>query len=215
MKLELLMEDNEYKSYIEYDDRYNLEHVAKIASDLTYTDKSYSDKLVNAVKEAAKYARWAYDIYEEEVAKPRREAEAAKERARSQKEDIRIQLTPEQADLVDAVLGQLSDGYWENSRQAEAYWNNMDIEGNTLVINVNRLKYALPYSKWDEGDKFKNPSYVKSWFARRAQIVHNADRRDNFGGAKIRDIADQPANYLDGEINKTMGQIQDVIDSMR
>ena len=43
-------------------------------------------------------------------------------------------------DILSSVIGQLSDGIWENSRQCERYWKSLDIikdENDEIIIISN------------------------------------------------------------------------------
>ena len=82
------------------------------------------------------------------------------------------------------------------------------------------MKYTDWTSKWDDefNTIWKNPAEVKKWFARRGQIVQNADIRDTLNIEPRKMTAedwDEHAQYLDGSVNKTYRQVQDAIDSLR
>lgn len=139
-------------------------------------------------------------------------------------EQIQIQLTQSQADLVDVLLGQMSDGKWENNRSYEKYWKAIRLQDNNILsINISSLKYA----SWSEA--FQNEvktvweggeQAIKNWLARKAQIVHNEDLRemrhinpsDKAGVARY---ANEHACYMDRGVNQTYGQIQAAIDSLK
>lgn len=211
------------EALLDYNDtKYLDEYRIKKLEDLwVNSDKDkVSERLANAIKLANDAAKKAYDIYYEEIAKPREDAKAKAEQERLEKSALKIQLTPEQADLVDAVLGQLSDGYWENSRAAEKYWKNIHLNNNTLIIDLDKLRYAGWTDKWDDEFKtiWRSSTEVKKWFAKKAQIIQNLDIRDTLNIEPRKMTAedwDKPAQYLDGSINKTYRQVQDAIDSLR
>ena len=120
--------------------------------------------------------------------------------------------------MIDAVLGQLSDGYWENSKAAEKYWKNIDLRGDTLIVDLEKLKYASWSDAWNKefNEIWQNPKAIKNWFARKAQIVHNLDKRDQFNTLNLDDEQlNSQAEYLDRNVNKTYKQIQDAIDSLK
>ena len=211
---EALLDYNDTKYLNEY-------RIKKLEELWVNSDKDkVSERLANAVKLANDAAKKAYDIYYEEIAKPREDAKAKAEQERLEKSALKIQLTPEQADLIDAALGQLSDGYWENSRAAEKYWKNIHLNNNTLIIDLDKLKHADWTDRWDNefNTIWKNPDQVKKWFARKAQIVQNSDIRYNLNTEPRKMTAedwDKHAQYLDGSVNKTYRQVQDAIDSLR
>lgn len=65
--------------------------------------------------------------------------------------------------FIGDILGQLSDGYWENSPRMENYWPYADIKGNELVIR----SYDSYYDRRDRYCGFANMSeqHIKQWFA--------------------------------------------------
>lgn len=96
-------------------------------------------------------------------------------------------------DVLDNVIGQMSDGMWENSKTMEHYWPFVNIkkinEEVCIVIDteVNNDKWH-PNSSWNNwflrGDKLgRDREKIRSFFAKKiAQIVredlkdHNSDR---------------------------------------
>lgn len=187
-------------------------------ANLWLADTVISDELIKAVKAANLAIKNAYDIWYAEIEKPRQEAKQKAEEERLDKSALKIPLTREQADLIDAVLGQLSDGYWENSKAAEKYWKNIHLRGNTLIVDLEKLKYTSWGAAWDKefNEIWRNPKAVKNWFARKAQIVHNLDKRDQFNTLKLDgEQLNSRAQYLDGNVNTTYKQIQDAINSLK
>lgn len=69
------------------------------------------------------------------------------------------------ADILRSILGQLSDGYWENSPRMAIYWKNIDIEedGNKVYFVI--PKYYGPYFGWDSEDQ------VKKFFADKIKLI--------------------------------------------
>lgn len=62
--------------------------------------------------------------------------------------------------ILDSILGQLSDGHWENSRRMEKYWKHLDVElDNGEVVIVAPDYYKQLYDWDDEND-------IKKFFAR-------------------------------------------------
>lgn len=190
----------------------------KNLANLWLADTVISDELVKAVKAANLAIKNAYDMWYAEIEKPRQEAKQKAEEERLDRSALKIPLTREQADLVYAVLGQLSDGYWENSKAAEKYWKNIYLRGDTLIVDLEKLKYASFTDAWNKefNEIWRNPKAVKNWFARRAQIVHNLDKRNRFNTLNLdNEQLNSQARYLDHEVNTTYKQIQDAIDSLK
>lgn len=100
------------------------------------------------------------------------------------------------AEVIDSVLGQLSDGIWENSNGMRKYWYYADVNrDNELEVND---------ENWDSGFRGKDEAWVRNWFANKAKQVvkiwaddygkrdvwqrDNQDEVDYMGGHKVRDI---------------------------
>jgi len=68
------------------------------------------------------------------------------------------------AEVILSVLGQLSDGIWENSNGMEKYWWFADVEGTDLVIDDN------PYDgSRRNGFYGKSEKEIRDWFANKAK----------------------------------------------
>lgn len=78
--------------------------------------------------------------------------------------------------ILDSILGQLSDGYWENSKRMEKYWLNLGVElDNNEVVILAPDYYQALYNWNDEND-------IKKFFARTLKtFVKHAI--DDFGWA--------------------------------
>lgn len=65
--------------------------------------------------------------------------------------------------FMSDIMGQLSDGYWENSRIMEFYWPYVTIDGSDVLIkNYNRYyNDRNKYCKFGE----MSESHIKQWFA--------------------------------------------------
>lgn len=68
--------------------------------------------------------------------------------------------------ILEGVMGQLSDGIWENSRAMTKYWSYMDIveEDGELCIEVPSNFHVL----WNMD---ADPQAVKTWFAKKVKAV--------------------------------------------
>lgn len=83
------------------------------------------------------------------------------------KDTIKTGLTDDKAyDVLCSVIGQLSDGIWENSRGMERYWQYADIEreGSEVVIKVYRDVYQSGYNGKSDED-------VKKYFATKIKQI--------------------------------------------
>lgn len=86
-------------------------------------------------------------------------------------------------DILRSVLGQLSDGLWENSRGYEKYWLNFDVERKTngqvyFAVNEN---YDKVFGKNYYINPFKEMSDTKflNWIAAKLKAVIVAEFKDN------------------------------------
>jgi hypothetical protein len=58
-----------------------------------------------------------------------------------------IKATPQFVDILSSVIGQMSDGIWENTRSMEKYWKSLDFhvdESNNIIIEDNHYVCANP-----------------------------------------------------------------------
>ena len=91
--------------------------------------------------------------------------------------------TQQECDILKSVLGQLSDGMWENSNVAECYWPYIDpvIENGEVVLHVSK-----DYYKGDHpNNRFLKMSEeeIKQWLAKKLKQVIKGEgldwKRDN------------------------------------
>ena len=66
------------------------------------------------------------------------------------------------AKIITAVLGQLSDGMWENSPAMNKYWAYATIDGVELVCNTD---------SWNSGFYGKDEEWIRNWFASKLKAV--------------------------------------------
>ena len=114
-------------------------------------------------------------------------------------------------DVLDSVMGQLSDGIWENSPGMNKYWEHADIDfiGNEINIVVD--------NSWGSGFRGKSPEEIKKWFAKKVkQIIKEeglAWKRDN----------EESAEYMHGDVkvrdayrvyDKLLGRIDRITESL-
>lgn len=139
------------------------------------------------------------------------------------------------AEVIDSVLGQLSDGIWENSGAMNKYWMFADVEGTDLVIDDEPFRdekgwgrYGSTLKRTQNGFAGKNEKQIKDWFANKAKQVvkiwaedeskdpkyiwnraNDDDIVDYMGGHKVRTItvADvyECYDFLKGRSGKKYG----------
>lgn len=139
------------------------------------------------------------------------------------------------AEVIDSVLGQLSDGIWENSGAMNKYWMFADVEGTDLVIDDEPFRdeqgwgrYGSTLKRIQNGFAGKSEKQIKDWFANKAKQVvkiwaedegkdpkyiwnraNDDDIVDYMGGHKVRTItvADvyECYDFLKGRSGKKYG----------
>jgi hypothetical protein len=87
---------------------------------------------------------------------------------------IKTGLSPHYKDMLDAVIGQMSDGYWENTPMMRGYWKfvTTGTAGNEVTLNVDEVSGAR------DGDRrIENRFYgmsddaVKKFFADKIKFL--------------------------------------------
>lgn len=68
--------------------------------------------------------------------------------------------------VISDVMGQLSDGLWEDSPRMVKYWENADVYilDDKVFINVNIESWQSPYREMTDKE-------IKAWFAKRIKDV--------------------------------------------
>ena len=107
------------------------------------------------------------------------------------------------------VMGQLSDGMWENSRMMEHYWPFADIESDEnndvyIVIHKpgNDCNYHHPNTGWNNyftrSDKLaRDTKKIKEWFADKIRKIVAEERKDEPGrNLKFKADNDTTLNYM-------------------
>lgn len=135
--------------------------------------------------------------------------------------------TPTRAEVIDSVIGQLSDGIWENNGSMNKYWMFARVKGTDLEISENYSKsYGSSRIIWNGFDG-KSESEIKNWFANKAKQVvkiwaedyhkdpkvvwdrNNADVVTYMGGHDVRNVtvADvyECYDFLKGRSGKKYG----------
>lgn len=187
---------------IDYEDYKNLSWNIDSIKKIIYRD--IPEDIADAIKELNKLAGTTYELVYKKVLTPMAEERERVERERSIREDLRFDVKDNERDLIDSVLGQLSDGYWENYSKYSKYWRNISLDGNTVVVNS--------HLKWDK--MCENETAVRAFFAEKATIVQKADLKYRFGTTRIKGHENEPARYLDRGVNITYGDVQEAIESL-
>lgn len=87
--------------------------------------------------------------------------------------ELRIDLgTTDNARVISAVLGQMSDGMWENSPGQEKYWSYATLEGTDLVLSMD----------YGSGFRSKSEEQIKRYFATKIKKVVQEEVGNNKQG---------------------------------
>lgn len=122
-----------------------------------------------------------------------------------------VKCTKEELEYLDPVMGQLSDGIWENSPRMQAYWmcNSLTDEG------IEMQRYSDSYTGTRS---YSNPLYdmsdaeVRSWFADKLKAVVKKWLEDYPAGDWSR-INDEVVGYLNKD--QTVAGAYRVYDSLK
>ena len=70
-------------------------------------------------------------------------------------------------DILDSVIGQMSDGIWENSSRMNRYWQYADIVRNGSEINIQ----ISDIHNYENGFKGKSDDEIKKFFAQKIKQI--------------------------------------------
>ncbi len=82
--------------------------------------------------------------------------------------------------ILESVIGQLSDGIWENSNAMTKYWAGMYIQDNDILVSDD---FYVSFCK----TKYNNPFFnmtdakIKNWFANKLKAVVKTEEKDSGG----------------------------------
>ena len=112
--------------------------------------------------------------------------------------------------ILDNVLGQLSDGMWENSKSMEHYWPFAEIEmidnevcvviykpGSSKRFSYGRVNDCCTnwFTRWDKLNS--DPTKIKKWFARKIKAIVNENAKDYPNlGIKFSQKCDVALDYM-------------------
>lgn len=144
-----ISDEEEYQSDIELDMR-KTQKFLDSHKDLEERFLGPSDEVIADGKEKGLYSEELEEDY-----------------SRSQNTLIDTGLSDRKAEeVLQSVIGQLSDGIWENSRGMEKYWQYADIikKGSEIYISVNTENYESGYRGKSEQD-------IKRYFAQKVKQI--------------------------------------------
>ena len=85
--------------------------------------------------------------------------------------------------IMESVIGQLSDGMWENSRTAEGYWPYVDVKmvNGKVAIDIDDASYCRHLTKQPNQFRFKlgmDSTKIKQFFAKKAKALIKAEAKN-------------------------------------
>lgn len=106
-------------------------------------------------------------------------------------EHIKIDLgSTKNGEIISDVIGQLSDGIWENSPGVDKYWECADVDGSTLDVNVglyDKLEYQngrrdrrgyYHHRSMPSGFRGKSENQIRAYFANKLKQVVKIEQGD-------------------------------------
>ena len=87
-------------------------------------------------------------------------------------------------EILDSIIGQMSDGMWENSPAMEHYWRFINVEkiGRELAFVVNRAQ-----GEWEVGSRPGHNNFIENYFM--TKLGGKADAIKQFMAKKLKAIA--------------------------
>jgi hypothetical protein len=86
-------------------------------------------------------------------------------------------------DILDSVIGQMSDGMWENSPKMEHYWPfiSVEMQGTKVYLSVCNTVWKRSFSKdnWFKLMMNMNESAIKNFMADKLKAVAKEELKDN------------------------------------
>lgn len=121
-------------------------------------------------------------------------------------------------DIFDSLMGQISDGYWENSDRMQKYWNFAEIcreINGEVVIKVDGDSYV--WDKWSHRMS-SNPyasmpdNKIREFFANKMKIIAKVEMEDENAGNMWKRDSEMTLHYLGRDNNITVRDIYYIYD---
>lgn len=124
-------------------------------------------------------------------------------------------------EILSSVIGQCSDGIYENSPSVEPYWrfSSVLLNPDTDDVEIRVSKSGYDYA-WMKKGYISNPFTVKSdqevrnWFARKIKTIINIEAKDNNMVLKFSKNNNYQMKYL-GTWENTVAQAVEVYNSLK
>ena len=127
----------------------------------------------------------------------------------------------DQYEILSSVLGQCSDGIWENNAYMEPYWQFCNVvlnpDTDQVEIAVSSTKQQL---SWYKRSWIKNPytemtnQEIRNWFARKIKTIINIEAKDNNMVLSFSKKNEYKMLYL-GTYNNTVSEAVEVYNTLR
>lgn len=115
-------------------------------------------------------------------------------------------------DVLDSVIGQMSDGIWENSSQMNRYWPYARIEKAD-----GELQIKIDDPAWESGFYGKSDDAIRKFFANKIKQIAKEyidDYKDEYPDLKWDRACDRKCIYLDNNTDVTIQDAYRVYDKL-
>lgn len=127
----------------------------------------------------------------------------------------------DQFEILSSVIGQCSDGIYENSPSVEPYWrfSSVLLNPDTEEVEIRISKSGYDYA-WMKRGYISNPFTVKTdqeirnWFARKIKTIINIEAKDKGTVLKFSKKNGYKMQYL-GTWENTVGEAVEVYNSLK
>lgn len=130
---------------------------------------------------------------------------------------IKTELTSSKAyDICRSIMGQMSDGYWENNSKMDQYWRfaSVKMDHGNVVFSIDERPYIIRndrrHTGVSNGFKFMRESEILGFFAKKIKFI----LRKEFADKKRTD--DMKTNWLSSSFDNDIcvRDVEDVIRSL-
>lgn len=124
-------------------------------------------------------------------------------------------------DAFRSIMGQLSDGYWENSSRMQKYWNFAEIkraDNGEVLVEVEDERHV-----WDNfcyGRYLENPyarmsdNEILKFFANKMKTIAKVEMKDNDVGNQWQRDNEMKLHYLSYNVDLDVSDIYCIYDLM-
>lgn len=123
-------------------------------------------------------------------------------------------------DAFDSLMGQISDGYWENSDRMQKYWNFADIkraDNGEVIVEIEAESYV--WDKWSHR-MTSNPydsmsdSKILEFFANKMKTIAKVEMEDENVGNQWQRDNEMKLHYLSRNVDLDVSDIYCIYDLM-